>query len=202
MAPDIHGATDRSEGTKDNQSICENSGKGNDMSAWIVSKAHIDALVSDAARRGFDGPFAWQHDGTWHVLPRDDAARATEVGRMLWNENLRSIHARYPDTIDGGMYPGPIDFTSSSVRKYEYESTRELPEVWTYKALRCYDYQTCEHNEWEQSESFAFCTALSRILTGILGYDEDSETDEGPAGWDDAPWGLEEDHVRDYAEIV
>ncbi len=28
---------------------------------------------------------------------------------MLIAENLASIHHRYPDTLDGGTVPGPID---------------------------------------------------------------------------------------------
>ena len=47
------------------------------MSAWIVSKAHIDALVTAAFEYG---------------LPPGDASA---TGYMLWRENHKSVNTRY-----------------------------------------------------------------------------------------------------------
>ena len=50
------------------------------------------------------------------------------------------------------------------------------------KALDCYEYQSCEHPEWETSEAFEFCRAMRNLLIGCLpGYDA------AQWEWDDAP---------------
>lgn len=117
------------------------------MSAWIVSKTHIDSLVQAGIEREM-------------VRPED----ATEFGRMLWAENLASIHARYPDTRDGGMYPGPIDFKAEDVETYTYEpldgSSLDAEGV-VFMAAGCYDYQTCEHNEYTGSKAEQFVNMLT-----------------------------------------
>jgi hypothetical protein len=145
------------------------------MSAWIVSKAHIDALVSEAARRGPDGPFMWEHGGRRHTLPFADAVRATEVGQMLWKENHRSINYRYDER---GRTP-----------HYDWNETPHLPSMWVYKANACYSYQTCERTDWEQSEAFAFVQALYAALLPEVGPDPRNTKE-----WNDAPWGLDERH--------
>jgi hypothetical protein len=135
------------------------------MSAWIVSKTHIDALV----QAGIEDEL---------VRP----AEADEFGRLLWRENLASIHFRYPDTVESGSYPGPIDFKASDVDEYTYEPlegeagiSRQAPSVVRQTAL-CYDYQTCEHPEYNGSAARWFIVKL----TGLTAHDEA-----------DGPWGTD-----------
>jgi hypothetical protein len=49
------------------------------MSAWIVSKKHIDLLVA-AAKGMYGGP------------------DADQLGQMLWEENTKSVNFRYNET--------------------------------------------------------------------------------------------------------
>jgi hypothetical protein len=149
------------------------------MSAWIVSKPHIDCLVQSGIEREM-------------IRPNE----ADEFGRMLWAENLASIHYRYPDTVEGGMHPGPNDFHPDQIDEYVYEPmdgpagiSLSVPGV-VNSAAACYDYQTCEHPEYEGSKAHMFAHALYECTVG-----------QGTEG----PWGIDaRDAFLDHAarEVV
>ena len=136
------------------------------MSAYIVDKEHIDYLVFTAK--------TWRamrvhHNGQWHEMtPR-------ELGQMLWDENTRSVEHRYPsDRID--QLPGTIGDAP-----YIYDAS---PKVWArldpvqvLKALKCYEYQACEHDGWKDSAAKWFTDALA------------SEAIRHLPGYEDAEWG-------------
>lgn len=133
------------------------------MSAWIVSKTHIDALV---------------HAGIDAEMVRPD--EADEFGRMLWRENLASVAHRYPYDKDGER-PGPISFRDADVDTYTFEyldggpgASRKAPGV-VYMAAACYDYQTCKHPEYDGSKAELFARALCKLT-------EDIRHDGGPWG--------------------
>ena len=136
------------------------------MSAWIVSKTHIDALVQAGIER--------------EIVRVDEA---DEFGRMLWGENLASIHYRYPDTVEGGDYPGPAGFVASDVDFYTYAPLDGGPgislraEVVVRSAATCFDYQSCEHPEYEGSKAQQFVGFLHKATENAEG--------KGPWGIDD-----------------
>lgn len=156
------------------------------MSAFIVDREHIDALVTLAIKGPSGG--AVSPDTAWHGvrwyrdvtnmsladIVRADYSNADTLGQMLWTENVRSIHARYPDTLEGGTYPGPVDFSPEQVMSYVWPMRgQRLTAVGGLKALDGYEYQTCEHAEWPESEAYRFCDSLRRALIGHLpGYRE------------------------------
>lgn len=131
------------------------------MSAFLVSKRHIDVLV---AGRYLDphGP--------------NPATNADDLGRMLWRENMASIAARYPqDAIDEVL-----------LATYMFDPgvkalilMRRIPVVHVIKAIHCYEYQACEHDGWERSDARHYCERLMQICTHAL------------PGYDSAPWGIE-----------
>ena len=149
------------------------------MSAWVVSKAHIDALVS-AAMQGRDG-LRWRTG----EINQTETDVGTEVGRMLWNENLQSIHYRYPDTRNGRDYPADNGFTADDVDTYRFKRSKPMNAVIILKAISCYEYQSCEHPEWDKSEVFSFCENLRLKMINEL------------PGYNAAPWGLAGDDVYD-----
>jgi hypothetical protein len=115
------------------------------VSAWIVSKDHIDAIVTADL-------------GDPYREARDPAS----IGRMLWAENVRSVSYRYE---------GRYDVDNPDVAAYEFERWG-LPPVVVLKALDCYEYQSCETPGWKRSPSFEFCDRLRRSLISRLpGYD-------------------------------
>ena len=71
------------------------------MSAWVVSRNHISFMVEASTRHRWDD-FEWFHGGRRLTLKIGDDERASEVAQMLWDENIRSVSARY----DGDWLPG------------------------------------------------------------------------------------------------
>lgn len=147
------------------------------MSAWVVSKAHIDALVTAGLINCQHAHLRWEHDGEGRQL---DYTNADEIGSMLWAENVRSVQARYPDILEEqGDYPGPIDFEAEQVFAYRWQRNTIEP-VAVLKAIDCYQYQSCEHGDaWRASEAFQFCEALKEDMIGRL------------PGYREAPWGID-----------
>ena len=136
------------------------------MSAWIVSKQHIDALVT----AGLPAPGETIAAVTWGDGNGAEARKslrkenADEIGRMLWQENHQSINYRYKDG-------GPVD------PLYAFQAESHVP-LTVLKLLDCYEYQSCEHPGWSGSEARAFCGALrNKVVQDLPGYET-------------APWAL------------
>lgn len=155
------------------------------MSAWMVDKVHIDLLV-DVALRGPRDARGWMRpswDGRTLSFDQADA-----LGDALVRENLSSIHARYPDTET------KPENTPGSIEQYwltPYTFAPPLPGDQRYrmtvvealKSVACYEYQSCEHHEWEGSQVAEFCDQLRGSLIAVL------------PGWDAAPWGWDAEAV-------
>ena len=134
------------------------------MSAWHVSKKHIDALVVALFK--------------YEVIP--SGLTPDEVGKELWRENYRSVNYRYNEKsrIPRGytcMHTGEIlDFI--------------LDRFVLYKLTACYCYQTCEHPTWEQSKSYKWIMALEDYVRKSSGLTEEELVHS--SRWKDAPWGI------------
>jgi hypothetical protein len=170
------------------------------MSAYMVDREHIDALVElvvfgpgnrPVGHPGggwrSSGPVRWWtvdaatlRKAAWDDLDdlrrRADPTVADATGAMLIAANLASIHHRYPDTRDGGAVPGPAlaYWDEPYVARFVHPAPTAVEGL---KLLDCYEYQACEHPEWPTSEAQSFCDALrSRLIHELDGYDA-------------APWG-------------
>jgi hypothetical protein len=105
-----------------------------------------------------------------------DQESATAVGQMLWDENLASVRHRYGEQ-DNADLPGPVGedyefaFPSAAFTFPRFEPVDVL------KAVRCYEYQACEHPGWELSPSWYFCQALTATAVSCL------------PGYEGATWG-------------
>ncbi len=157
------------------------------MSAFVVSKAHIDYMVRAATVLRYNHcPLTWiwgieRETGNYEraTLPRGDDSRELEVGQMLWDENVASVSFRYPD--DDGA--GDVYSMAPPMMGLDPEPVQVL------KAIQCYEYQSCEHGGWEASEAKAFCDSLrSRTISGLPGYD-------------DAAWGIAETRTHSVERI-
>jgi hypothetical protein len=147
------------------------------MSTWIVDKVHIDLLVTAAL--------------AWELVVEE---KADETGRLLWQECQRSVAHRYPRDKDG-EWPGPwfpdLDrgLTLVDIERYVFEPLegRVDPQV-VEIATSSYQYQSCEHPEWEGSEAFRLSNALREAAEQILpGYQQ--------------RWGrIDRDHVAHYLD--
>ena len=177
------------------------------MSAFIVSRAHIDAIVSLALvgptgrgpkypGDGWHGPtwFAEQPDrDSWSIADysnnrrRADYTEADELGQMLLGECIRSVSARYrDDSIDElpGVIAETATWAADGIESYRYRHPRRrLTAVEGLKAIACLEYQSCEHEQWEASEALRFLEALRRSLINAL------------PGYDDAAWDISSSEV-------
>jgi hypothetical protein len=182
------------------------------VSAYVVPKEHVDLLVAVAIHGPSEAPTVNMAAGvTWFDVPGDQlragAHAAYEMsglegywdfiaehrrssrdidpdalGQLLVNENVRSVLHRYPEAIDSGEVPGPAEHYWE--RLYRFRRRRYRPTaVEALKAVRCYVYQACEHDEWETSEAKQFCDALAWTLVRSL------------AGYEEAPWAWDEHEV-------
>lgn len=150
------------------------------MSAYMVSKPHIDLLLSVAAF----GP----KDSRWDGGPRwgPDAClgfeQLAEIGQAMVDENLRSILSRYPDCHDNlEAIPGPIEQYWAVPYAHEERGIKLTP-VEAIVAVRGYMYQACEHPEWPDSHVRQWCESLLlHLLSSLPGY--------GAAPWE---WDEEE----------
>jgi hypothetical protein len=155
------------------------------VSAFIVTKATIDYLVSAGLHQGIHR-LCW-HDSdpgpecylegqaipsgsvAWSLEHRRELTMETagRVGAMLWAENTCSVNWRYAES----ELEGPYVFDRRA---------QTVDPVWTLKLLDCYEYQSCEHPGWEDSEARRFCDALRHDAIGRL------------PGYEAAPWDLPE----------
>lgn len=130
------------------------------MSAFVVESGHIRYLIAAALyMRGVgvrDTAFRWFHDGRWHELTDENA---TEVGQMLWDENITSVAHRYSEDGAHEVYMHrPAMFSL------------DLGQL--FKSIGCYEYQSCEHDGWKASSALAFCDALKdHAGTAAPGYE-------------------------------
>ena len=135
------------------------------MSAWIVSDAHIDALVTfalDKRTRFWNGKEA--------VYVTCD--NAEEIGRLLLDENVASVNHRYDGEID--------DEQRNAAAAYRFREFLPAPSpVVILKGCACYEYQACEHDGWNGSVAKAIIEAIHADAMSAL------------PGYDAAPWGIE-----------
>jgi hypothetical protein len=135
------------------------------MSAWIVSKQHIDAMVTAGLPAPGKSPVVrWSDPDQAEVCKELSKENADGVGRMLWQENRQSVNYRYGED-------NPVDPI------YGYEPERHSP-LTVLKLIECYEYQSCEHPGWENGEARKFCQALRvKAVQDLPGYDAE-------------PWGI------------
>lgn len=149
------------------------------MSAYIVNEAHIDALI-DVAKQ-YDSPrsplrWFW---GNPARIERLNEYNPTELGRMLFAQNARSVGDRYNETpepvaltysyrptgkLGREMFPGLINMTG----------VKEFTAIEAHSIIRGYCYQACETSDWVETEAYAFCEALkNKILDRLAPVDSD-----------------------------
>lgn len=100
------------------------------MSAWMCSNQHLSILV-DAI----------------HLFELNLSPKKEDTFATLHLENELSLHYRYGDLV------------SDSHEGYTKATPEVRPED-IYRLAQSYKYQSCEHNEWEESAAHQMITAL------------------------------------------
>lgn len=119
------------------------------MSAWLLNKYEIDVLV--------------------HWLHKTGVSRQQpdSLGKMLWSENYRSIRYRYWDSADKKR----PSYTYSTPKARHYPKTGKFfdPEDMDQALRLChfYDYQTCEHPQYDASRACRMIHKLMKVLENM-----------------------------------
>lgn len=163
------------------------------MSAWVTSKAHIDAMVTKAIAMGGSyephGSVYFEVDGTNQKIEFSPHT-ANKVGQMLRDTIVTGVNHRYPsDDASKGELPGPSGGEDVwYVKPYEYEKTRELWDGETVSLIGCYEYQASEHEKWRETFGYVFCEYVrTKLLDRLLKAWERQNAS--------TPWGYEDEHV-------
>lgn len=148
------------------------------MSAYVVDPEHVKVLAIWATQsRPRLGIRVHQN----HVLSTDQPMRdedlASAYADMLWQENIRSVMARYPnDTFES--LPGPIEKPEHIViTECDYWATRPaFQSVQILKMLECLEYQSCETRDYQTTPAYRLLDHMRRVAISEL------------PGYEDAPW--------------
>lgn len=142
------------------------------MSAFVVNKSHINAMLLSALNLKYGGRgLTWYHNGEHKEL---NELNANQVGQMLLDECVKSVCSRYDDSEMTDL-PGSIN--AEWLIPFEFHYVQRIPKPLEALSITgCYKYQSCEHPEWEASEAHTFCQSLISHKIGEL------------PGYDDAPW--------------
>ena len=148
------------------------------MSAYLVTRETIDLLVRAAITYQNPGDrFSWYWLGSRYEMNDD----RTNVGQLLLDENLRSLSARYPGEkwTDEPLYvepkaTGPLSITAGMIPTH----VRPDPVV-VLKCCACLEYQSCESDDWPETEAYAVLAAIKDAAIKAL------------PGYEAAPWGID-----------
>ncbi|GJD97441.1 hypothetical protein [Methylobacterium iners] len=121
------------------------------MSAFVVSKFQIDAILTAALNYGADGV---------------DRNSATDIGRVLWLENGKSFAALYPAKVDA------IEIATRRAEVYVFKAVAVPSIVEAAKLVDSLEYQSCEHDGWARSDALAWLGVIrAALLRSLPGYE-------------------------------
>lgn len=136
------------------------------MSAWMISDAHIDLLTTAYLRL---------------CNPEVDPQA---VGRQFADDCAASIRARYADRH------GCAAAAEQQAADYQYKPWSNVIDPWLLATeIACYDYQSCETEDWKTRPSYVACEALNEKLK-----EQGVDWEKQPRGVEHMPWGVDENH--------
>lgn len=157
------------------------------MSAFICGPDHFTALAVFAASR--KGGRDWRVDPRYvNGLTHPEAAQrglenfnpyelATLYADTLFQENIRSVRARYPDDKRDSL-PGPCILPLHIVVKSSHfnDCRWVLEPVAILKMCDGLEYQSCETEDWKETVAYRLLQAIRRAAIRAL------------PGYEAAPW--------------
>lgn len=137
------------------------------MSAYIVSHAHIDALLTFAEEQQLSETLGFKCN-----LGAEPAL--SDVGRVLLKENERSVNHLYPHD------PDDAEAESYTFERYTFRAdlTAGQRAMTVIKLCESFDYQACETDDYEQSSA---AKVIKIIRDRAIAAHPDYES---------APWGV------------
>ena len=155
------------------------------MSAYICNPDHIKQLAAFATRRvGGPGNGHRQVDprhfeALRHLAEQSDEAIASAYADLLYQENIRSVSARYPDdTFDTlpGPHETPKTLTVTHTELFDFNTVCRLTPVDILKMCDGLEYQSCETDDYRETIGFTLLDSIRGAAIRAL------------PGYEDAPW--------------
>ncbi len=126
------------------------------MSAFICNQYHINVMLSGLPERTQKHIFL--NEKTYEFSKVEDMQ---ELGQILVNENYRSVNHRYNEE------------NTPEIFVFQRNLKRYFKPVEVLKAVHCYQYQSCETDDWENSIAADLCDAItSRVSSRLPGYED------------------------------
>jgi hypothetical protein len=121
------------------------------MSSWVCSDDHIRLIVTGASRLG--------------LLPED--TDLDHLTTTLARENVISVDFRYGrETPKRNVAYSPVYGVSKPAIIVGMMKTKELLNI--HKQVCCYDYQSCVHLGWDNSDAKGLCDRITDAVEEAL----------------------------------
>ena len=136
------------------------------MSAYLCNPEDFALLAAYALKPG-----APRHFVNLAKKEYIDVEDAFDIAMILANENINSLEYRYPNYGPaGGFICGTLGEFLAEVRlaaakRYDYNDLVKIKEV-----LHCFDYQSCEHPEYRQSDAYHLVRCIKDQLLSEFAY--------------------------------
>lgn len=128
------------------------------MSAYMCDNHHIQYIIEAAKLYDVRMPN--------HIAAPGKSYQ--EIATILQQENAKSVKFRYGENSDAAIYDPVVINNEHFIFQLDQFTTPQI-----VKSVRCYQYQSCEHPEWESSEAKRFCDDLiMTVIDHMFGYDE------------------------------
>lgn len=151
------------------------------MSAFVVSKEHIDLIVHAVLYPPVEDiptvqSFRADIAGIVARNSKHDLGFATNLGRLLIEQNVRSVLYRHRG--DYSMIPEYANNYSFTPLPFQPTHAEIM------KALHCYEYQSCETPDWDLTPAYAIVERIGWFLSHTL------------PGYEEAPWEWTKEEVE------
>jgi len=118
------------------------------MSSFIVTAAHINAIVTAATKTSDGRGVSYYFKGDTTYI---NAETAEFIARTLYIENVRSVNYRYNER------------TRFNGFAFELDTVKRSP-IAIIKLVNSLEYQSCERPDFAKSEAKAILTAISTAM--------------------------------------
>lgn len=151
------------------------------MSAFVCEKELFVYLLQAAVSRRLltrhGSCFDYFYKGQRHSISPYDYEAQARAANMLRDENIKSVCFRYNETPDSDNLPGPNHRGEITPEDFMRNAWSDFDPAQVFKSIHCLNYQSCEHEDWEDSEAFALLTYLK------------DQAGRAQVGYEDAEWG-------------
>ena len=143
------------------------------MSAYVCSDADFATLAAFAMANNCAG-----------TNRKGEPRRITRVANILGAENVRSVNYRYAHNADA--QETFTLFTGKQIREHAHE----VSPVQIVKLCDCLKYQSCETDDYEQTEAYALLMTIRAKACEIAGYPAEFSAYCDRPEYNAAQWGM------------